>query len=143
MSSILKYQDKAYLLPNDCSLSVGNSCDTRESRMNDGSDTSYSLTTYVKPQVNTYSLSFNLSHVEYPDLIRELYKWEEIVGKSVEFTYCNVPFGKVMVSDFNVSFALDSALGVVGLSVSFNLSDNIVLTNKAGKVNNRVNVRFK
>ena len=107
MSSSLKYQDKTYLLPNDCNLSVGNSCDTKESRMNDGSDTSYAITTYVKPQVNTYSLSFNLSHVEHPDLIHELYKWEELVGKSVNFTYCNIPFGRVMVNDFNVSFALD------------------------------------
>lgn len=134
MSSSLKYQDKTYLLPNDCSLSVGNSCDTKESRMNDGSDTSYAITTYAKPQVNTYSLSFNLSHVEYPDLIHELYKWEELVGKSVIFTYCNIPFGQVMVNDFNVSFALDSINGVIGLSVSFNLSDNVVLTNKSKKV---------
>ena len=134
MSSSLKYSDKTYLLPNDCSLSVGNSCDTKESKMNDGSDTSYSITTYVKPQVNTYSLSFNLSRVEYPDLIHELYKWEELVGKSVKFTYCNIPFGQVMVNDFNVSFALDSISGVTGLSISFNLSDNIVLTNKSKKV---------
>ena len=134
MSSSLKYSDKAYLLPNDCSLSVGNSCDTKESRMNDGSDTSYAITTYVKPQVNTYSLSFNLSHVEHPDLIHELYKWEELVGKSVIFTYCNIPFGQVMVNDFNVSFALDSINGVIGLSISFNLSDNVVLTNKSKKV---------
>lgn len=134
MSSSLKYLDKTYLLPNDCSLSVGNSCDTKESRMNDGSDTSYAITTYAKPQVNTYSLSFNLSHVEHPDLIHELYKWEELVGKSVIFTYCNIPFGQVMVNDFNVSFALDSINGVIGLSVSFNLSDNVVLTNKSKKV---------
>ena len=134
MSSSLKYLDKTYLLPNDCSLSVGNSCDTKESHMNDGSDTSYAITTYVKPQVNTYSLSFNLSHVEHPDLIHELYKWEELVGKSVNFTYCNIPFGQVMVNDFNVSFALDSVTGVIGLSVSFNLSDNVVLTNKSKKV---------
>ena len=134
MSSSLKYQDKTYLLPNDCSLSVGNSCDTKESQMNDGSDTSYAVTTYVKPQVNTYSLSFNLSHVEHPDLIHELYKWEELVGKSAIFTYCNIPFGQVMVNDFNVSFALDSISGVTGLSVSFNLSDNVVLTKKSKKV---------
>lgn len=134
MSSSLKYQDETYLLPNDCSLSVGNSCDTKESRMNDGSDTSYAITTYVKPQVNTYSLSFNLSHVEHSDLIHELYKWEELVGKSVIFTYCNIPFGRVMVNDFNVSFALDSVTGVIGLSISFNLSDNVVLTNKSKKV---------
>lgn len=134
MSSSLKYSDKTYLLPNDCSLSVGNSCDTKESRMNDGSDTSYAITTYAKPQVNTYSLSFNLSHVEHPDLIHELYKWEELVGKSVNFTYCNIPFGRVMVNDFSVSFALDSINGVIGLSISFNLSDNIVLTNKSKKV---------
>lgn len=142
MSSSLKYSDKTYLLPNDCSLSVGNSCDTQESKMNDGSDTSYSITTYVKPQVNTYSLSFNLSRVEYPDLIHELYKWEELVGKSVIFTYCNIPFGQVMVNDFNVSFALDSINGVTGLSISFNLSDNIVLTNKSKKVKEKVEVVF-
>lgn len=140
MSSSLKYSDKTYLLPNDCSLSVGNSCDTKESKMNDGSDTSYSITTYVKPQVNTYSLSFNLSHVEHPDLIHELYKWEELVGKSVIFTYCNIPFGQVMVSNFNVSFALDSISGVTGLSISFNLSDNIVLTNKSKKVKEKEKV---
>ena len=142
MSSSLKYLDKTYLLPNDCSLSVGNSCDTKESRMTDGSDTSYAITTYVKPQVNTYSLSFNLSHVEHPDLIHELYKWEELVGKSVNFTYCNIPFGQVMVKDFNVSFALDSITGVIGLSISFNLSDNIVLTNKSKKVKEKVEVVF-
>ena len=142
MSSSLKYSDKTYILPNDCSLSVGNSCDTKESKMNDGSDTSYSITTYVKPQVNTYSLSFNLSRVEHPDLIHELYKWEELVGKSVIFTYCNIPFGQVMVNDFNVSFALDSVTGVIGLSVSFNLSDNIVLTNKSKKVKEKVEVVF-
>lgn len=142
MSSSLKYQDKTYLLPNDCSLSVGNSCDTKESKMSDGSDTSYAITTYVKPQVNTYSLSFNLSHVEHPDLIHELYKWEELVGKSVNFTYCNIPFGRVMVNDFNVSFALDSVTGVIGLSISFNLSDNIVLTNKSKKVKEKVEVVF-
>ena len=143
MSSSLKYLDKTYLLPNDCNLSVGNSCDTQESRMNDGSDTSYAITTYVKPQVNTYSLSFNLSHVEHPDLIHELYKWEELVGKSVNFTYCNIPFGRVMVNDFNVSFALDSITGVIGLSISFNLSDNIVLTNKSKKVKEKVEVKEK
>ena len=143
MSSSLKYLDKTYLLPNDCNLSVGNSCDTNESRMNDGSDTSYAITTYVKPQVNTYSLSFNLSHVEHPDLIHELYKWEELVGKSVNFTYCNIPFGRVMVNDFNVSFALDSITGVIGLSISFNLSDNIVLTNKSKKVKEKVDVKEK
>ena len=141
-SSSLKYLDKTYLLPNDCSLSVGNSCDTKESRMSDGSDTSYAITTYVKPQVNTYSLSFNLSHVEHPDLIHELYKWEELVGKSVNFTYCNIPFGRVMVNNFNVSFALDSITGVIGLSISFNLSDNIVLTNKSKKVKEKVEVVF-
>ena len=137
MSSNFKYLHQTYLLPSDCSLSVGNSCDTRERRMSDGSDTSYSVTTYVKPQVNTYSLSFNLSSVEHPDLVNELYKWEELVGKSVEFTYCNIPFGKVMVSDFSVSFSLDATLGIVGLAISFNLSDNIVLTKKAEKVNVR------
>lgn len=137
MSSSFKYLHQMYLLPSDCSLSVGNSCDTHERRMNDGSGTSYSVTTYVKPQVNTYSLSFNLSSVEYPDLVNELYKWEELAGKSVEFTYCNIPFGKVMVNDFNVSFALDAARGITGLAISFNLSDNIVLTKKAEKVNVR------
>ena len=142
MSSSLKYQGKTYLLPNDCNLSVGNSCDTKESRMNDGSDTSYAITTYVKPQVNTYSLSFNLSHVEHPDLIHKLYEWEELVGKSVTFTYCNIPFGNVMVNDFNVSFALDSINGVTGLSISCNLSDNIVLTKKSKKVKEKVEVVF-
>lgn len=138
MSSNFKYNNRAYLLPSDCSLSVGNSCDIRERRMNDGSGTSYSVTTYVKPQVNTYSLSFNLSSMEYPDLVNELYKWEALVGKSVEFTYCNIPFGKVMVNDFNVSFALDATRGITGLAISFNLSDNIVLTKKAEKVNVRL-----
>ena len=137
MSSSFRYSDQTYLLPNDCSLSVGNSCDIRERRMNDGSGTSYSVSTYVKPQVNTYSLSFNLSSREYPDLVNELYKWEDLVGKSVDFTYCNIPFGKVMVNDFSVSFALDATIGIVGLAISFNLSDNIVLTKKAAKVNVR------
>ena len=141
MSSNFKYLRQTYLLPSDCSLSVGNSCDTHERRMSDGSGTSYSVTTYVKPQVNTYSLSFNLSSIEYPDLVNELYKWEELVGKSVDFTYCNIPFGKVMFSDFNVSLSLDATLGIVGLAISFNLSDNIVLTKKAEKVK-EVYVRF-
>lgn len=138
MSSNIIYQNKNYTLPSDCNLSVGNSCDTRERRMNDGSGTSYSIITYTKPQVNTYSLSFILNASEYPNLIDELYKWEDLVGKSVDFTYCNIPFGSLMVNDFNVSFGLDAALGITALSISFNLSDNIVLTKKAETVNVRL-----
>lgn len=131
MSSNFKYKDKVYLLPSDCSLSVGNSCDTREKRMSDGSGTSYAITTFTKPQVNTYTLGFTLTSSEHPNLIEELYKWEEFVGKSVFFTYCNIPFGTVIVNNFSVSFGLDATFGLMSLSISFNLSDNIVLTNKA------------
>lgn len=131
MSSNFKYKDKVYLLPSDCSLSVGNSCDTHEKRMSDGSGTSYAITTFTKPQVNTYTLGFTLTSSEYPNLIEELYKWEEFVGKSIYFTYCNIPFGTVIVNNFSVSFGLDATFGLMSLSISFNLSDNIVLTNKA------------
>lgn len=131
MSSNFKYKDKIHLLPSDCSLSVGNSCDTREKRMSDGSGTSYAITTFTKPQVNTYTLGFTLTSSEYPNLIDELYKWEEFVGKSIYFTYCNIPFGTVIVNNFSVSFGLDATFGLMSLSISFNLSDNIVLTNKA------------
>ena len=60
----------------------------------------------------------------------------------MNFTYCNIPFGRVMVNSFNVSFALDSITGVIGLSISFNLTDNVVLTNKSKKVKEKVEVVF-
>ena len=138
MSSSFKYKDKEYLLPSDCSLSVGNTCDTREKRMSDGSGTSYSIATYAKPQVNTYSLSFAIASAEHPNMFEELYKWENLVGKAVDFTYCNIPFKSVIITDMNVSFGLDSIAGLKSLSLSFNLRDNIVLTRKA----EAINVRF-
>ena len=131
MNSNFKYKDRVYSLPSDCSLSAGNSCDTREKHMSDGSGTSYAITTFTKPQVNTQTLGVTLTSSEYPNLIEELYKWEEFVGKSVYFTYCNIPFGTVIVNNFSVSFGLDATFGLMSLSISFNLSDNIVLTNKA------------
>lgn len=138
MSSYLEYSGRQYLLPSDCNLSVGNSCDTRERRMNDGSGTSYSITTFTKPQVNTYSLSFGLSRIEYPNLIDELYRWESLVGKGCLFTYCNIQFGNVIVIDVSVSFGLDATTGLIGLEINLNLKDNIVLTNKS-----RINTRFE
>ena len=137
MSSSFKYENKEYLLPSDCNLSVGNTCDTREHRMSDGSGTSYSIATYAKPQVNTYSLSFVLTSSEYPNMFDELYKWENLVGKVVDFTYCNIPFKSVIIADMNVAFGLDSTVGLTSLSLSFNLRDNVVLTRKAEKINVR------
>ena len=138
MSSYLEYSGRQYLLPSDCNLSVGNSCDTRERRMSDGSGTSYAITTFTKPQVNTYSLSFGLSISEYPDLIGELYKWESLVGKDVIFVYCGIPFGNVIVIDISASLGLDATIGLIGLEINLNLKDNIVLTNKS-----RINTRFE
>ena len=137
MSSHFTYKNKTYILPSDCSLSVGNTCETREKRSSDGSDTSYSIATYVKPQVNTCALSFNLTSAEYPNLVDKLYEWENLVGKIVDFTYCNVPFKSVIISDMNVSLGLDSIVGVTSLALQFNLRDNIVLTKKAEKINVR------
>ena len=131
MTTQIKYKSKIYTIPSDCSLSTGNSCETKTSRMSDGSDTSYSISTFKKPQVSTYSLSFNITINEYPDVIKEVYKFENLVGKDVAFTYCNIPFGKLMIESISVSFGLDGTKGIVSASLSFSMKDNIVITNKA------------
>ena len=131
MTTQIKYKDKIYIIPSDCSLSVGNSCDTKTSRMSDGSKTSYSITTFKKPQVNTYSLGFSLNTSEYPDVLGKVYEFENLVGKNIEFIYCNIPFGKLIVEGISVSFGLDGVKGIVSASLSFNLKDNIVITNKS------------
>ena len=131
MTTQIKYKNKLYTIPSDCSLSTGNSCETKTSRMSDGSDTNYSISTFKKPQVSTYSLSFNITINEYPDVIKEVYKFENLVGKDVAFTYCNIPFGKLMIESISVSFGLDGTKGIVSASLSFSMKDNIVITNKA------------
>ena len=131
MTTQINYKSKIYTIPSDCSLSTGNSCETKTSRMSDGSDTSYSISTFKKPQVSTYSLSFNITINEYPDVIKEVYKFENLVGKDVAFTYCNIPFGKLMIESISVSFGLDGTKGIVSASLSFSMKDNIVITNKA------------
>ena len=131
MTSQIKYKNKIYTIPSDCSLSTGNSCETKTSRMSDGSNTSYSITTFKKPQVNTYSLGFNINISEYPDVINEVYKFENLVGKNIEFTYCNIPFGKVMIENISVSFGLDGIKGITSAALSFSMKDNIVITTKA------------
>ena len=131
MTTQIKYKNKIYTIPSDCSLSTGNSCETKTSRMSDGSDTSYSITTFKKPQVNTYSLGFNINSSEYPDVINEVYKFENLVGKNIEFTYCNIPFGKLMIENISVSFGLDGIKGITSAALSFSMKDNIVLTSKA------------
>lgn len=131
MTTQIKYKNKIYNIPSDCSLSTGNSCETKTSRMIDGSDTSYSITTFKKPQVSTYSLSFNITINEYPDVINEVYKFESLVGKDVTFTYCDIPFGKLMIESISVSLGLDGVKGITSSAISFSMKDNIVLTGKA------------
>lgn len=138
VNSYIQINNKKYNLPSDCSLSSGNSCQTKERKMSDGTDTSYAITSFVKPAANTYSLSFILTRAEYPDLMRELYDWESLVGKTGQFTYCNIPFGDVIISDISVAFQLDGTTGVTAINISFNLKDNIVITRKAEKVNVRL-----
>lgn len=139
MATYIKYNNKNYNLPSDCSFNIGNSCDTRERRMNDGTGTSFSITTFTRSQVDTYTLSFALSYYEHPQLADELYKFESLVGKNIEFVYCDINFGKLIITDISVSFALDATIGITGLSITINMRDNIVLTGKAEKLN----VRFK
>ena len=131
MTTQIKYKDKIYNIPSDCSLSVGNSCDTKTSRMSDGTKTSYAITTFRKPQVNTYSLSFNIVSSEYPDVLGKVYEFENLVGKNINFTYCSIPFGKLIIEGISVSFGLDGVNGIVSASLSFNMKDNIVITNKS------------
>lgn len=131
MTTQIRYKNKLFTIPSDCSLSTGNSCETKTSRMSDGSDTSYSIATFKKPQVTTYSLGFNLNINEYPDIIGKVYEFENLVGKDVTFTYCNIPFGKLMIENISVSFGLDGIKGITSAAISFNMKDNIVITNKA------------
>lgn len=138
VNSYIRINDKKYNLPSDCSLSTGNSCQTKERKMSDGTDTSYAITSFVKPAANTYSLSFVLTRIDNPDLISALYDWESLVGKTGNFTYCNIPFGDVIITDISVAFQLDGITGITAINVSFNLKDNIVITRKAEKVNVRL-----
>ena len=134
INSYIRIADKKYSLPSDCSLSSGNSCQTKERKMSDGTNTSYAITSFVKPAANTYSLSFVLTSNEYPDLMRELYDWESLVGKTGNFSYCNIPFGDVIITDMSAAFQVDGTLGITAINISFNLKDNIVITRKAEKV---------
>lgn len=131
MTTQIKYNNNIYSLPSDCSLSVGNSCDTRTGRMSDGSKTSYSITTFRKPQVSTFSLSFTLTTAEYNDILERVYKWESLVGKNIEFQYCNIPFGKLIITSINVSFGLDGTKGIVSAAITLNLKENLVITQKS------------
>lgn len=134
VNSYIRIAGKQYNLPSDCSLSSGNSCQTKERKMSDGTNSSYAITSFVKPAANTYSLSFVLTSNEYPDLMRELYDWEALVGKTGSFAYCNIPFGDVIISDMSAAFQVDGTLGITAINISFNLKDNIVITRKAEKV---------
>lgn len=138
VNSYIRIADKKYNLPSDCSLSSGNSCQTKERKMSDGTSTSYAIASFVKPAANTYSLSFVLTSNEYPDLMQELYDWESLVGKTGNFSYCNIPFGDVIITDMSAAFQVDGTLGVTAINISFNLKDNIVITRKAEKVNVRL-----
>lgn len=138
VNSYIRIADKQYNLPSDCSLSSGNSCQTKERKMSDGTNSSYAITSFVKPAANTYSLSFVLTSNEYSDLMQELYDWESLVGKTGNFSYCNIPFGDVIITDMSVAFQLDGTLGVTAINISFNLKDNIVITRKAEQVNVRL-----
>lgn len=134
VNSYIRIADKQYNLPSDCSLSSGNSCQTKERKMSDGTNSSYAITSFVKPAANTYSLSFVLTSNEYPDLMRELYDWESLVGKTGNFSYCNIPFCDVIITDMSAAFQVDGTLGITAINISFNLKDNIVITRKAEKV---------
>lgn len=136
MASYIAYKNRKYSLPSDCSFSAGNSCNTKERRMSDGSGTSYAITTYVAAQQNTYSLSFILTSLEF-DLIDELYKFEDLVGKAVDLNYCDLPFKNVIINDLSVSFGLDATNGLTSLQLTLNMQDNVgksIKTRKAEKI---------
>lgn len=130
MSSYLKTNTDTLLLPQDCTLSLGNTAETKEKRSTDGTATSYSIATFKKPAANTFTLGFSRNAMETPNLINELYQWESLVGKVVEFSYCNIPFGQVIIESVSTSFVLDAVLGIVGYSLSFSMKENLVIQNK-------------
>lgn len=138
MTTQIIYNNKKYILPSDCSLSVGNSCDTKTGRMYDGSKTSYGITFFKKAQVNTYSLSFTLTTAECNNILEKVYDWESLVGKNIQFEYCSIPFGKLIIVSLSVSFGLDGAKGIVNASITLNMKDNMVVTQKTGKIATRL-----
>lgn len=99
--------------------------------MSDGSKTSYSITTFRKPQVSTFSLSFTLTTAEYTDILERVYKWESLVGKNIEFQYCSIPFGKLIITSMSVSFGLDGTKGIVSAALTLNMKENLVITQKS------------
>lgn len=134
MATYFTLEGNKYELPSDCNLSIGDSCDITEKRMSDGSGTSYSITTFNKPQPITYSLSFVRSRMEVPNIVDDLQRWESLVGENVSLTYCDIPIGNIIVSDLSVSFSLDSIAGIIGLAITLNLRENLVITKKSDKI---------
>lgn len=139
-------EKKRIFIPSDCSLSYGNSCVTRERKMNDGTSTSYAIATFVKPSPTTFSLSFAVSPFTWTqdapytsiDLRSRLYEYDALTGKNAEFYYGGRSFGSVIVTDFDVAIAVDGSIGLSLLNISLNFKQNVVLLRRRESVKTRL-----
>ena len=140
------YNNRRYDIPSDCTLSVGNTCQTRERRMVDNTKTSYSIATYTKPQASTYTLGFQIGLYDFntsnnnmtlKDLLQEVYMWESLAGKQIQFVYCDINYGNCIITDVSVTYQLDASSGITGVNLQFNIKDNIVIPRTPEIVNVR------
>lgn len=135
MSSYFKYDNTNYEIPSDAALSQGCTCETTDARMYDGTRSSQSITRFIRSQPSTYSLQFVIYAQENNDILQRLTQYENLVGKSCEFVYCEVSFGNVIISGIDASFTLDGCLGITSVSLGVNFQDNIIYTGTGEKLN--------
>jgi hypothetical protein len=56
--------------------------------------------------------------------------FDALVGLPVDLIYCSQEFKSLIITDVSVTLALDSATGITSASLSIQLKENVVVTQK-------------
>lgn len=131
----ITYDDTNYFIPSDCEFNHSNAWSTVEKRETDSTKTVQNVTVLQKrgQQPHMYTLTFNVYQKQSPDIPiwTFLSGYEELVGKTVDLTYLNMPFLGLLITDGTFAFTNDGIQGVTVLSVTYNFRESKVVTGHA------------
>lgn len=128
------YNGEKFLIPSDCSLNRGCSITSTVKKEYNYTKTSYTLKNLRKPQQPTYSCSFIVNNVLFENVYEYLISIEKLVGKNVEFCYCGVSFGVVIVKNMDFTLSFDDVGGFFALSISISIDGNKPVVQKQPQV---------
>lgn len=132
----IKIASEEYELPPELSLSYGQSYSTTEKRMYDGTITPRAIAILKRPQIATYTATFNITKREVKEILEYIENLNNIVGKTGMFYYNSKPVEQIIIAGIAVNMTADASTGITGAAITINMRQNTVITQGYNSTNN-------